>query len=277
MATARVASLGAPVSPRATSPQQVSPRRSVAAKAVGPVAGAARPLPTLSSVKGILFDIDGTLCNSDPLHLAVFQDMLAEVGFNGGAAIDEEFFRVRIAGRHNPDIMADFFPEWPEDKQTQFSDDKEARFRMLAGDRLERMPGLSEFLQWMDQAGVRRVAVTNAPRANAEVMLGGMRLREEFEALVIGAECSRPKPFPDPYQAGLAALGMRPDETIAIEDSPSGLRAAVAAGIPTIGIMSGQTAESLVAAGACYLVQDYNDLLALLSADAAADAVALPA
>jgi phosphoglycolate phosphatase-like HAD superfamily hydrolase len=45
----------------------------------------------------------------------------------------------------------------------------------------------------------------------------------------------------------------------------AGLRSAVAAGIPTIGILSGQTAESLSAAGASYLIQDYRDLLALLS------------
>jgi HAD superfamily hydrolase (TIGR01509 family) len=53
-------------------------------------------------------------------------------------------------------------------------------------------------------------------------MLSGMRLTDEFEALLIGEECSRPKPFPDPYQAGLSALGLQPSDTIAIEDSPSG-------------------------------------------------------
>jgi len=264
MANVKVAGARPPTSPRATSPQ-AAPRTSTISRAAGPVVGAPRALPPLSSIKGVLFDIDGTLCNSDPLHLAVFQDMLAEVGYNDGARVDEDFFRLRIAGRHNPDIMNDFFPAWPEERQRQFSNDKEARFRELAGDRLERMAGLTEFLRWMDETGVRRVAVTNAPRANAEVMLSGMRLSDEFEALLIGEECSRSKPFPDPYQAGLSALGLQPSDTIAIEDSPSGLRSAVAAGIPTIGILSGQKAESLSAAGASYLIQDYRDLLALLS------------
>jgi hypothetical protein len=69
-------------------------------------------MPAPGSIKGILFDIDGTLCDSDPCHLAVFQDLLRKEGFNGGNTIDEEFFRKKIAGRQNAIICADFFPEW---------------------------------------------------------------------------------------------------------------------------------------------------------------------
>lgn len=59
--------------------------------------------------------------------------MLQELGFNNGERISEEFFRSNIAGRHNPDIMADLFPVWSKEEQTRFSEDKEARFRSLAG------------------------------------------------------------------------------------------------------------------------------------------------
>lgn len=57
---------------------------------------------------------------------------------------------------------------------------------------------------------------------------------------------------------------MSADEAIALEDSPSGLKAAVRAGIPTLGVLSGHAAEPLVEAGACALVEDYRELLALL-------------
>lgn len=55
-------------------------------------------------------------------------------------------------------------------------------------------------------------------------MLHGMGIADEFSALIIGAECQRAKPFPDPYLAGLQALGIEAHEAIAIEDSPSGAR-----------------------------------------------------
>lgn len=69
------------------------------------------------------------------------------------------------------------------------------------------MPGLTAFLDWMDAEGIRRVAVTNAPRENIEVMMEGLGIRSRFEKIVLGDECTRPKPFPDPYLEGLAYLG----------------------------------------------------------------------
>ena len=62
-----------------------------------------------------------------------FTDILLELGFNGGVPIDEAFYNRTISGRHNPDITADLFPDWPVERRERFSDDKEARFRALAG------------------------------------------------------------------------------------------------------------------------------------------------
>ncbi len=59
-------------------------------------------------------------------------------------------------------------------------------------------------------------------RLNAECMLKGLGLTDEFSALIIGAECERAKPFPDPYLKGLEELGIEAHEAIAFEDSPSG-------------------------------------------------------
>lgn len=82
--------------------------------------------------------------------------------------------------------------------------------------------------------GIRKVAVTNAPRLNAELMLRALDLEGYFEHLVIGTECARAKPFPDPYLEGMRLVGATdPSRCVAFEDSPTGLGAAVAAGIPT--------------------------------------------
>jgi hypothetical protein len=75
----------------------------------------------------------GTLSNTDPMHFRVFREMLLEKGFNDGVPIDEPFFRVNIAGRHNPDIMSQCFPSWTKAECERFSDEKEANFRALAG------------------------------------------------------------------------------------------------------------------------------------------------
>lgn len=84
------------------------------------------------------------------------------------------------------------------------------------------MPGLTEFLEWMDSRQLRRSAVTNAPKDNTHMMLSALQLSHTFEAVVLGEECERAKPHPEPYLRGLQLLGLQPHEAIVIEDSPSG-------------------------------------------------------
>lgn len=219
--------------------------------------------PTLQGVKGVLFDIDGTLTNSDPLHFKAFQLLLQEAGFQGGKPIDEEFFKSRISGRHNPLIAADLFPDWPEAERLAVLDRKEALFRELAGSVLVPMPGLQPFLRWLDARGLRKAAVTNAPAANTTLMLHALGLGTYFEAVVLGEDCARAKPFPDPYLKGLEKVGLAASEAIVIEDSPAGVSAAVAAGIRVVGITSSQSEETLRAVGASIIIKDYNELLQL--------------
>ncbi|GIM14661.1 hypothetical protein Vretimale_17610 [Volvox reticuliferus] len=171
----------------------------------------AAPVPVdFLSIRGVLFDVDGTLVESDPLHFRAFQEILAEVGFDGGRPIDEAFFRRHISGRHNPEIAADLFPEWDEDRRTAFYLDKEERYRRLAAAGLEPLEGLREFLEWVRQRGLRTAAVTNAPRANAEMMLAALGIESCFEHLVLGEECTRAKPHPDPYLIAMELLGLTP-------------------------------------------------------------------
>jgi beta-phosphoglucomutase-like phosphatase (HAD superfamily) len=79
------------------------------------------------------------------------------------------------------------------------------------------------------------------------------------ERLVIGAECARAKPHPEPYLEGLRRLGVAAAGGIAFEDSPSGLAAAVAAGLATFGVDTTQGADTLTAAGAVGIVRDFRD------------------
>jgi beta-phosphoglucomutase-like phosphatase (HAD superfamily) len=93
-------------------------------------------------------------------------------------------------------------------------------------------------------------------------MLRALGLTEFFgngERLVIGAECSDAKPHPEPYLEGLRRVGASASQAIAFEDSPSGMAAAVAAGLPTFGLATTQSAEALLAAGAVAVIHDFTD------------------
>ncbi|XP_020093745.1 haloacid dehalogenase-like hydrolase domain-containing protein Sgpp [Ananas comosus] len=87
------------------------------------------PFSKLAPLEAILFDIDGTLCDSDPIHYYAFREMLQEIGFNNGVPITEEFFVEKISGKFNEDIGRALFPDGDHERAAKFMDDKEAMFR----------------------------------------------------------------------------------------------------------------------------------------------------
>ncbi|KAL5099080.1 hypothetical protein RYX36_003407 [Vicia faba] len=215
-------------------------------------------LTGLAPLEAVLFDIDGTLCDSDPLHYLAFREMLQQIGFNGGNPITEEFFIDTVAGKHNNDIALALFPGELE-RGLKFLDDKEAMFRRLAAEQLKALNGLDKVRKWIQDRGLKRAAVTNAPRLNAELALSKLGLSDFFQAVIIGDECEHPKPHPEPYLKGLEALKASKDHTFVFEDSVSGIKAGVAAGMPVIGLSTRNPEHLLMGAKPTFLIKDYDD------------------
>ncbi|MEH2071848.1 MAG: HAD-IA family hydrolase [Nostoc sp.] len=203
----------------------------------------------------ILFDLDGTIVNSDPIHYRAWEEMLS----NFSIELDETFYKSRISGRLNPKIVQDILPQLSIAEGEKFADEKEALFRKLAS-RLQLMSGFSELLAWTEIHQLKRALVTNAPRLNAEYMLEVLGIKEAFHTIVLAENCIAGKPDPTPYQVALNKLGIQPEEAIALEDSPSGIRAAVGADIRTIGIASTHNPLILQEVGAFIAIPDFTDL-----------------
>ena len=212
---------------------------------------------------GLLFDLDGTLVHTDPVHFRAFNAMLA----TQGQSIDLDGYLTHIIGRSNPAIMAGLFPDLPVSEHRRLADLKEATFRSLALD-LRPLRGLVALLDAADAAGLPWGVVTNAPRANAEHLLEALGLRGRTRVLVIGEELSRAKPDPLPYQTGLALIGADAVSSVAFEDSASGVRSAAAAGLAVAGLTTSLPAGTLMEAGASLCASDFADqaLLSLIAA-----------
>jgi HAD superfamily hydrolase (TIGR01509 family) len=201
----------------------------------------------------LLLDLDGTMLDTDRIHCAVFADLMAPFGI----AVDEAHYRVHIHGRLNTDYFAEMIPDYP-DPQT-LSVEKEAEFRRRLPRPYPAMPGVAAMLDRAQDEGWALGVVTNAPPENADAMLSAIGLRHHFEVVISGEACPRGKPFPDPYLAALDALGVTACDALAFEDSPSGLAAAVAAGIATVGVTSTLPAADLLALGARATISDFTD------------------
>ncbi|QIR39706.1 HAD-IA family hydrolase [Tolypothrix sp. PCC 7910] len=206
-------------------------------------------------LSAILFDLDGTIVNTDPIHYLAWKQKLADYGLE----IDEAFYKSRISGRLNPEIVKDILPQLSDAEGLKFADEKEALFRELAPN-LQPLNGFSELLAWTDAHQLKRALVTNAPRLNAEFMLEVLGIKQAFDLVVLAEDCTAGKPDPTPYQVTLSKLGIKPDQAIALEDSPSGIRSAVAAGIRTLGIASTHDPKILLEVGAFIAIPDFTSL-----------------
>jgi HAD superfamily hydrolase (TIGR01509 family) len=207
------------------------------------------------SGKALLFDIDGTLTDTDALHLEAFNQIFVPRGH----VFDHARFTRELQGFSMASIKERFLADEEPDRQTAIMEDKEAIFRKLAAEKIRPLPGLISLLDRADRANIPMAAITNAPRLNAEMMLSGLGIAHRFKALVIGDELPHGKPHPMPYLEGLRATGGTPASSMAFEDSRSGVQSAAAAGIATVGMRTGLSHEDLVAAGAVVTAPDFAD------------------
>jgi HAD superfamily hydrolase (TIGR01509 family) len=202
----------------------------------------------------LLFDLDGTLVDSDAEHLAAFQRIFAPHGIE----LDRLGYAANIMGASNAMIARRYLSHLPPHEQAATLDAKEAVYRDGLGE-LEPILGALALLDFADRRGLKRAVVTNAPRANAEKVLAALGVSRRFPILVIGAELQRSKPDPLPYLTALERTGARAAHSLAFEDSLSGVRAAAAAGLAVVGMTTTLDARTLVEAGATFAASDFTD------------------
>jgi HAD superfamily hydrolase (TIGR01509 family) len=213
--------------------------------------------------RALLFDLDGTLAETDSLHLPTWVDALEP----HGVEVDEKFYRDSISGRSTGEVVRALLPDLTDEEGKSIGEAKEASFRERASG-LEPLPGLVEFVERGRERGMQIALVTNAPEENVEAILLALKLRDFFDTVVLADEVEAVKPDPAPYTAALKKTGVPAEKALAFEDSVSGISSSVAAGIPTVGIASSQDPEKLLGSGAFTTAEDFTDpqLLALIDA-----------
>ncbi len=179
----------------------------------------------------LIFDLDGVIVDSMPVHELAWRRYLESLGFDGGD------IPARMHGRRNDEIVRDFLGQAIDhDTVVAHGAAKERVFREMLGDRLREnlVAGIAEWLDHVEGAPI--ALATNAERANIDFTLDGAGLRSYFDVIVDGSEVSRPKPAPDVYLRAAELLKIAPQNCIVFEDSPVGVAAALAAGMRVVGV-----------------------------------------
>jgi HAD superfamily hydrolase (TIGR01509 family) len=182
----------------------------------------------------VLFDMDGTLVDSEKLWGIGLEDLAVRAGGKLSAEA-----RLAMVGTSMPVSMAIFRddlgqPDRPSEPDVAWLTERVAE---LFAEGLVWRPGARQLLLAVREAGLPTALVTSTARRLAEVALKTLGA-ENFDVLVCGDEVRRAKPDPEPYLTAAGLLGVPIAECVAIEDSPSGVASAVAAGARVLAVPS---------------------------------------
>lgn len=212
-----------------------------------------------SQIKGVLFDLDGTLIDTYELILSSFRHATREV-----------------LGRNIPDgVLMQKVGQPLTVQMWDFTDDQETHDTLLTtyrahnesvhDDVVSAFPGVAETVRELRAAGMRLGVVTSKRHALAQRALDLLGLSECFEFLIGSDDCSEHKPSPAPVLRGCELLGLEPSACVYVGDSPFDIQAGNAAGCTTAAALWGMFSErDLMAASPDLKAERINELPALL-------------
>jgi sugar-phosphatase len=202
----------------------------------------------------LLLDLDGTLVDSEPVHREAYRRFFAARGWD---VPDLSWF----TGRRAEDVFAANPGPWTGHDYDALADEVTAL--VAEGAVPEEIPGAAALIAAAHRRGVPVAVVTSAGQAwTTRAIEGPLDAVDRVDLVVTSEDVVDGKPDPTGYRLACERLGVDPSDALAIEDSPAGVRAAVAAAVgEVIGISSTHDEIELLAAGAGSVLPDLVDLV----------------
>lgn len=186
----------------------------------------ARPAPS-----AVLWDMDGTLVDTEPYWMAAETPLVER--FGGTWSHEQALGMVGLALEDSARLLQNAGVPWGVDEIISYLTDEVLRQLAVTG--VPFRPGARELLADLRVEGVQTALVTMSMRRMALSVVDLIDF-PAFDIVVAGDDVERPKPHPDPYLQAAAALGVDIVDAVAIEDSPNGLRSAIASGAVSLGV-----------------------------------------
>jgi beta-phosphoglucomutase family hydrolase len=208
-------------------------------------------------LKAVIFDLDGVVADSHPLHHSAWKALFAEQGLQ----LEDHQLDFILAGHPRREILRHYLGELSEERAKTLGMRKDELYQEIAH-RLQPMPGLRELLDALDSVGIAKAVATSAAPERTRETLKAFDIVDRFPVVLVGG-VTHPKPAPDIFLLAAENLNVDPRECAVIEDSVAGVQAAKSAGMACVGYTSRERWQSLNKAGADITTDELS--LSLLS------------
>jgi beta-phosphoglucomutase len=208
-------------------------------------------------LSAIIFDMDGVLLDSHPVHRKSWSLFLQSVG----REVSEQELDFVLEGTKREDILRHFLGDLDKHQLEEYGLRKEALFREQAIS-IRPIPGVTEFIESVTSCGLLAALASSGSKNRVHYSLEHLSVRERFRVIVTGDDVTNGKPDPAVFRIAAERLGVHPSETVVFEDAIAGVQAAKSAGMKCIGVAQGSRRRLLKSAGADNVVQDFRGLTA---------------
>lgn len=224
-------------------------------------------------LKAVIFDLDGVVADSHPIHEVAWKSLLAEAGLNR-SAINVDFL---YAGHPRREILKHYLGVLSDSEIQHWGRRKDELYE-LAAKNLQAKPGIPRALSQLRDAGIRCALATSAGRKRTLESLLVLGLSEYFSIVITGDDVNSPKPAPDIFLLAAEKLMVKPQDAVVVEDSVAGVQAAVAGGLKCLGYTSAERTDELRRAGADVVVAEFpKDAVVFFQAVASSHDLSTPA
>ncbi len=193
--------------------------------------------------EAIIFDLDGTLAASEPLHMEAWFSVLEPLGLKFEPSWFDQW--IGMSDRKLAQYVKTEYHPGPavEELQTR----KRKAYHALARDKAKLYPGVEKGLQFLQDHFLLGLA-SSSSKEDASGVFSNTQVDRFFKAIVLSDDVDHLKPAPDCYLLAAEKLSVEPDHCLAIEDSPAGVEAAKSAGMTVYAVGSSKTPEQLALA-----------------------------
>ncbi len=183
--------------------------------------------------RAVLWDMDGTLIDSEELHWIAWRDTMA----NEGSELTHEQFLCSFGQRNDVIICRCLGGSATSECIERISNAKEEVYRHLVRKNgISPLPGVTDWVLRLQKQGWLQAITSAAPRANIEVILELLAASHHFQGIISAEDVYRGKPDPEVYLAAATLVGVAPERCLVVEDAAAGIEGARRAGMRSIGV-----------------------------------------
>ena len=206
-------------------------------------------------LKGLLFDMDGTLVDNLAYHFKAFDAYAQREGFTLVEPMSLKFNGMHSNAIFTMILSEEVVAEYGLDRLNR---EKEEVYRDMYRPHIKPIAGLVELLREAKKAGVKCAIGSSGCRENVEMIIEALGIADLIDGSISGSDVTHGKPHPEIFTKAHELLGLKAEECVVVEDAVNGILAGIAAGCKCIAVTTTASAETLTEAGASFCFEDYS-------------------